>query len=71
MKFEPKKKLDSPEPKPKSYANIKSDFKSVIQLKIALRGLDKKELKAFAEKYNVAYSDESEISDKAKAKYLK
>lgn len=71
MKFEPKKKLDSPEPKPKSYANIKSDFKSIIQLKIALRGLGEKELKAFAEKYDVAYSDEREIADKAKAKYLK
>ncbi len=71
MKFEPKKKLDSPKPKAKSYANIKSDFKSIIQLKIALRGLAEKELKAFAEKYNVAYSDKSEIADKAKAKYLK
>ncbi len=71
MKFEPKKKLDSPKPKAKSYANIKSDFKSITQLKIALRGLTKKELKGFAEKYNVAYSDESEIAHKAKAKYLK
>mgnify|MGYP003145534415 CR=1 FL=1 len=71
MKFEPKKKLDSPKPKAKSYANIKGDFKTIIQLKIALRGLAKKELIAFAEKYDVVYSDVSEIADKAKAKYLK
>ena len=71
MKFEPKKKLDSPTPKTKNYANIKRDFKTIIQLKIALRRIGEKQLKAFAEKYNIAYSDESEIADKAKAKYLK
>ena len=64
-------KLDSPTPKAKSYANIKRDFKTIIQLKIALRRIGEKQLKAFAEKYNIAYSDESEIADKAKAKYLK
>lgn len=71
MNFGDKKKLDSPDPKPKSYANIKGDFKGIIQLKIALRKLNKKGLKDFAEKYNIAYSDETEIADKAKAKYLK
>ena len=53
----------------KTTSNIKDDFKSIIQLKIELRGKTDKELKAFATKYNLDYKDVVEIPESAKQKF--
>tara|TARA_R100001510_G_C7642522_1_gene200098 strand:+ start:1346 stop:1582 length:237 start_codon:yes stop_codon:yes gene_type:complete len=60
----------NPEPEyKKTTSNIKDDFKSIIQLKIELRGKTDKELKAFATKYNLDYKDVAEIPESAKHKF--
>jgi len=72
----PKKQTSfiKPKPKPeteykKTTSNIKDDFKSIIQLKIELRGKTDKELKAFAAKYNLDYKDVADIPESAKQKF--